>query len=309
MKVLIAEDDPVSSKLLEARVRECGYVPVMTRNGEDAFTHLTAEDGPRLAILDWMMPRMDGVDVCRRIRELERDTYTYILLLTARDQRADIAAGLEAGADDYIVKPFDRNELKVRLNVGRRIVNLQDEIRAAHESLRYHAMHDVLTGLLNRMAILDAVSREISRSRREGNPMALIIGDLDHFKDLNDTHGHLLGDAVLRETARRMTHVLRQYDSVGRYGGEEFLMLLPNASDAQACNVAERIRYEIQREPLVADTVSIDVAMSFGVCSRIPDEFTTERLLIKAADDALYQAKKRGRNRVVSAADAEAHIS
>jgi two-component system, cell cycle response regulator len=303
MKVLVAEDDPVSRKLLVARLRDWDFEPVTAHNGEEALALLRGEDAPALAILDWMMPRMDGVDVCRALRAENRERYTYVLLLTARGEQADIVAGLEAGADDYIVKPFDKNELKVRLAVGRRIVALQRDLIEARETLRYLAMHDSLTGLMNRMAVLDAVNREISRSRREGSPLSVILADLDFFKALNDRHGHLAGDTVLRETARRMTAVVRQYDTVGRYGGEEFLVVLPNASADAARDVAERIRHAIQYEPMAADGRDIDVAMSLGVSTVIPDESTTERLILKSADDALYRAKTQGRNRVVAAGD------
>src|SRR5262245_24684564 len=189
-----------------------------------------------------MMPEMDGVEVCGKVRERTNSPYVYILLLSAKSQREDLVKGMESGADDYITKPFDANELKVRLRAGRRILDLQTQLMNAQEALRDQASRDPLTGIWNRTAIFDAVHRELVRADREGTQLAVVMMDIDHFKQLNDTHGHQAGDAVLREFTRRIAASLRPYDSVGRYGGEEFLVALPGCDQDSAVRHAERLR-------------------------------------------------------------------
>lgn len=227
MRVLIADDDDVMRHILEASLTKWGYETVVARNGLEAWRILQANDAPRLAILDWIMPGMDGLEVCREIRKAEDTPYIYLLLLTAKHKREDVIAGMDAGADDYISKPFDPQELKVRLRAGRRILDLQAELVAARESLRYQATHDGLTGLLNRSAVLDTLRNELERANRQSIPLCLMLADFDHFKAINDTYGHTIGDAVLCEAARRMRSSIRTYDCVGRYGGEEFVFILP----------------------------------------------------------------------------------
>jgi two-component system, cell cycle response regulator len=242
VKILLAEDDLVSRRLLEAFLKRYEYEVVVVGDGTQASRLLQEEQGPRLAILDWMMPGMDGPQVCREVRGLQDRPYVYLILLTAKDRKEDIIAGLEAGADDYLTKPFDAHELKARLNAGRRILNLQDQLITAREALRVQATHDSLTGLLNRGAILEVLGRELARSDRLGTSLGVIMADLDHFKHINDTHGHLAGDAVLREAARRMRLCLRSYDVIGRYGGEEFLIVLPDCDALSTLSLAERLR-------------------------------------------------------------------
>ena len=204
------------------------------------------DDAPALAILDWMMPGMTGLEVCRRIRQRAREPYIYILLLTSKSQKEDLIEGMDAGADDYITKPFDQHELQVRLRAGKRLADLQAELLSAREALREQATRDSLTHLWNRSSILDMLSRELARSERERTPIGVVIVDLDHFKNVNDNHGHLAGDAVLCEAARRMQGAIRQYDSIGRYGGEEFLILLPGCDEQSSFTQAERLRKQIE---------------------------------------------------------------
>ena len=225
MDILIADDDPVSRRLLQVSLGHAGYRVISAANGLEALQALDAVDYPRLCVLDWMMPELDGVDVCRKIREQAREPYVYVILLTSKAGQKEIVEGLESGADDYIVKPFDLHELKARLRSGRRILDLQQELVSARELLRTQATHDSLTGLLNRAAILDLLNKELSRSIRKKEPVATIMADLDHFKHINDTYGHQAGDAVLRQAASRMQSALREYDAMGRYGGEEFLVV------------------------------------------------------------------------------------
>lgn len=298
MDILIAEDDPVSRKLLQTTLNKWGYDVVSCADGVEAWDIIKGGRAPKLLILDWMMPGIDGAELCRRIRSLESREYRYIILLTARVQKEDVVAGLEAGADDYITKPFDKQELQVRLRAGRRIVDLQEQLLSAQEILREQAIHDPLTGLLNRRAIVDHLESEISRAQRENIPFSLVMLDLDHFKSVNDTFGHMAGDAVLRQTAIRMTQVLRDYDSVGRYGGEEFLLIMPNCDTETATKLAERIRERIASNRMDTSEGMINVNASLGVVSIPAGRVIAADQVIAAADAALYRAKAAGRNRV-----------
>ena len=297
MRVLAAEDNPVFQSMLRTMLTKWGYQPVIARSGTEAWRVLESEDAPRLAVLDWMMPGMDGVEICRRVRSANREPYIYILLLTARTDSQDLIEGMDAGADDYLTKPFNAHELRVRLHAGRRILDLQAELLKTREALREQATHDGLTGLLNRNSILEALDDEISRAARSDQPVSVIMADLDRFKSINDTHGHLAGDAVLREVARRLKSSGRRYDSVGRYGGEEFLIVLPGCDGAAAAAQAERMRDAIGATPILTPSQPLAVTASLGVScsSSCPPE-----TLVRQADDALYAAKAGGRNRVVS---------
>jgi len=289
VKVLVADDSPISRHLLQVSLGSAGYETCLVPDGAEALRVLEEEDSPKLVILDWMMPHLDGVEVCRAIKKRIAEPYVYIILLTAKGHQEEINEGLEAGADDYITKPFDLQELKARLRVGKRILEL-------HEQLVAQATHDSLTGLLNRAAILEALQKELIRTVREKNPVAVIMTDLDHFKHVNDTYGHLVGDAVLREAARRLGASLRAYDSVGRYGGEEFLVIAPNCNLAGGADLAERLRESICRMPIDASGEAISATMSFGVAAACSIKNVNQ--LLSAADEALYAAKKAGRNRV-----------
>jgi diguanylate cyclase (GGDEF)-like protein len=284
--------------LLEATLRKWGYEVLVACDGAEALELLQREDAPALIILDWMMPGMTGVEVCRRIRQRDSEPYTYILLLTSKSQKEDLIEGMEAGADDYITKPFDQNELQVRLRAGIRLVDLQTQLLKAREDLRDQATRDSLTRLWNRSSILTELARELARAARESRPLGVVIVDLDHFKHINDTYGHLAGDAVLREAARRMQNSIRQYDSIGRYGGEEFLILFPGCSKADSYAQAERLRRQLAQTEMPVNDGSVRVTASFGVTVALPGEIWTEEELIRTADEALYVAKKSGRNRV-----------
>jgi len=300
VKILIADDSIVSRHLLEATLRKWGYDVLVACDGAEALELLQREDAPGLIILDWMMPGMTGVEVCRRIRERQCEPYTYILLLTSKSQKEDLIEGMEAGADDYITKPFDQNELQVRLRAGTRLLDLQTQLLKAREDLREQATHDSLTQIWNRSSILGELGREMARSERELRHLGVVIVDLDHFKQVNDTYGHLAGDAVLREAARRMQSGIRQYDSIGRYGGEEFLILFPGCDESDTFAQADRLRKQLSQTEMSVNDCSVRVTASFGVTSTIPGEGWTEEALIRKADEALYTAKKSGRNRVAS---------
>lgn len=301
--ILIAEDDPVSRRVLEAFLVKWGYKVVTATDGLDALRILESDAAPPLAVLDWMMPGLEGPQVCQRVRAHPERPYVYILLLSARSQRDDLLQGLESGADDYLTKPFDAQELRARLHVGRRILDLQNNLISAREELRFRATHDELTGLSNRRVVLEAIAREHARHRREGGNFGVILIDLDHFKNINDSHGHLAGDAVLKEAALRMTTSVRPYDTVGRYGGEEFLVLAPSCDPAGAVKLAERIRESIQAAPIASDAGPISITASCGISVSTAAKPLDPHELLRLADEALYRAKEHGRNRSESASN------
>jgi diguanylate cyclase (GGDEF)-like protein len=304
LKVLAAEDNPVLQSMLRGMLTTWGYNAVIARNGAEAFQQLISDDAPRLAILDWMMPGMDGVEICRRLRAAAREPYIYLLLLTARTEAADLVEGMEAGADDYLTKPFNSQELRVRLRAGTRILELQEQLLHAREALRQQATHDGLTGLLNRSCILEILSNELARADREGKSVAVLMVDIDNFKPVNDTYGHLAGDAVLRELSGRMRSVIRRYDSVGRYGGEEFIVVLPGCDGPSAWLQAERVREAFAGRACQAGAQSIPITCSIGVASHSAEFPPDSDALIRSADAALYSAKHLGRNRVEMAVGA-----
>src|SRR3954454_5414242 len=277
MRILIADDSSLSRRLLEQTLVNWSYQVITVADGEQAWSCLNGPEPPDLAILDWMMPGYTGPELCRLVREKNREPYTYIILLTSRHDKEDVVAGMESGADDYLTKPFDRHELQVRLRAGTRIVELQQQLLTTREALREQATRDYLTKLWNRSAILDFLKREMSRSRRDGTPVGVVMGDVDHFKLINDTWGHGVGDIALKQAARCMRDSLRPYDAVGRYGGEEFLMILPGTSLADAAWLADRVRLAIRSMEIeTPNGGSISLTCSFGVTSGIGGQTITE---------------------------------
>jgi diguanylate cyclase (GGDEF)-like protein len=298
MKVLVADDEVVSRRLIETSVRRWGYDVIVANDGLEASKILQGRDAPNLALLDWVMPGLDGIQLCRELRKGSREPYTYILLLTAKHAKSDVIQGLEAGADDYITKPFDPQELRVRLRTGKRILCLLDQITAARETLRELAARDPLTGLWNHSSIIDLLCSEIERAERQGSCVGVVLTDLDRFKSINDNHGHLVGDHVLREAAAALTSSVRPYDAVGRLGGEEFLVVLPGCDQMNAVSHAERLRLAINR--VIVNTASgpLQFTASFGVTVFGPDSRVDAQGAIRSADLAMYAAKRAGRDRV-----------
>jgi two-component system cell cycle response regulator len=304
MKVLIADDSIVSRHMLEATVRKWGYEPVVACDGQEAWDILQKDNAPQLAILDWVMPQLTGPEVCRLARQQQKDKYTYMLLLTSKNQREDLIEGMDAGADDYVTKPFNHHELQVRLRAGRRIVDLQSELLVTQAALRQQATHDALTKVFNRHSIFEVLDRELIRAEREGLPVGLALLDIDFFKSVNDTYGHIAGDAVLSEAARRIKSSIRSYDSLGRYGGEEFLIVLPGCDEACTRSQSERIRRSLASEPMpihedAHSDVSLALTASFGCTTAMPGHRVSAETLIRLADESLYEAKRAGRNRVM----------
>jgi two-component system, cell cycle response regulator len=305
MRVLLAEDDVFLRQLLRVTLRRAGHEVVEAADGQHAWD-LMQRERSRLAIVDWMMPRVDGPDLIRRIRGAGWPGYTYIILLTARNDRQDVLDGLSTGADDYLTKPFHREELLARVGVATRILERETKL---HESLAREeelAMRDSLTGLLNRRAMQERATAELNRAMRERNDVGLLMVDIDHFKTFNDQCGHLLGDRALAHVAEVLRGTVRDYDFVGRWGGEEFLVVLPGTSLAQASLVADRIQSTMAARPLaLGDRVPPALQLSLGVTAFSPQQGPrTMDQLLEEADAALYRAKAQGRNRVCIAAPA-----
>lgn len=305
VKVLIADDDSVSRAVLTKLVSKWGYEVVLAEDGEQAEQKLSEDRSIQLCILDWVMPKRTGPEVCREIRGWGDEPYVYSILLTSRTETSDVVLGLKAGADDYLVKPCHPAELEFRLRAGLRVIELQRHLIEAREKLRIEATHDSLTGALNRRAIFDCLQREIHRAGRRSELVSVVLLDIDHFKLVNDDFGHQAGDAVLAEMPRRIASVLREYDCVGRYGGEEFLVALSSCGIEAAAQVAERIRAAIAKGPFAIPGGVLPVSASLGVASTEQLSSGAVEGLVRAADAALYRAKRGGRNRVEVARDEE----
>lgn len=293
-RVLIAEDDTVTRLILKHWILRWGYEIVIVDNGADAWNVLQQERPPEVVILDWKMPGIDGIELCRRLRDRSRSYYHYILMVTSSNDEQDVVHALESGADDCLGKPFSEAELRARLLVASRILALQNELIHAREELRGQAMRDGLTGLWNRSAFMDLFKRELQRADRTNGHTGLLLLDLDNFKQINDTYGHLVGDQVLREVARRLCNNVRSYDFVGRYGGEEFFIAFPGSNRESLCERAETIRKAICREPVQVRQLEVPITLSVGAAVATSDQSISDVLAI--ADAGLYKAKDSGRN-------------
>jgi len=293
MKILIAEDDSISRRVLQANLIKWDYDITVAVDGREAFDIIKQPDPPSLLISDWMMPLMDGPTLCRAIRDLDITRYIYIILLTTKGEQKDIIHGLEAGADDFLTKPFNQEELKYRIRIGERIINLE------HRILQL-ANTDPLTGIMNRRAFMERLDQETVRAHRDQTPLSFLITDIDHFKRVNDTFGHQVGDLVLQYFSKTLKATLRPYDFLGRYGGEEFVACMPGATALQAQSAAERLRNAVAKNKVFhPETLElIGITSSFGTATCDLSSQEKADSLIKRADDALYRAKKEGRNRV-----------
>jgi two-component system, cell cycle response regulator len=281
---------------LEKTLERAGYEVSAVENGKLAVEQLRRPDGPKLALLDWVMPELDGPGVCREVRKLHEQSYVYMVLLTSKESKEDIVTGLESGADDYLTKPFNAEELKARLRTGERILHLEGRLVEAREVMRFKATHDALTSIWNRGVIMDLLGRELVRSQRETGCTIVLLGDVDHFKSINDILGHPVGDEVLQEIARRLLLSIRSYDFVGRYGGEEFLMVLNNCKPQFAEARADEIRKAICGRPIQTEKGALQVTMSFGLLLSHDWGVRPVEELLHEVDAALYAAKAAGRN-------------
>jgi two-component system cell cycle response regulator len=304
VRILVAEDDFTSRSILVAILKKWGYDLIVTEDGLAAWEALHLPDAPRLVLLDWDMPGLDGLEVCRRIRAQETPNPPYVILLTGRGEKGDLVRGLETGANDYVTKPYDSTELQARIRVGERMLEMQAKLLEARDTMAHLAKHDPLTGLFNRRAILERLAQEISRAKRDGAKLSVGMFDLDHFKKINDTYGHQTGDDVLVAFARLIQSRLREYDCVGRYGGEEFLVIASGSEGRADERLYERLRAGVAGSQIPTKTGEVSLTVSVGVasgtgCSTVDD-------LLAAADAALYEAKAAGRNRVAYAKSATA---
>jgi two-component system, cell cycle response regulator len=299
MQALVVDDSAVYRKLIGDHLRSWGFGVTLAESGSEAWQILQQPDAPKLVLLDWVLPDLDGIELCQRIRQAgSSGPYVYVILLTSNEGHQNMLDAMQAGADDYLVKPFDELELKARLLVGKRILDLQEQLVSARESMRHAATHDSLTGLMNRGEILGMLQRELERGRRERTPVGVILGDVDHFKSVNDTLGHLFGDEALREIGRRLRAQLRVYDGVGRYGGEEFLMILPNCDLPNTLLRANELREIVGSTPVICSGEERLITMSMGVAVSNTDGKNELEALLNQADAGLYAAKENGRNRI-----------
>ena len=297
MKILLADDDFTSRSILTAILKKWGFDPVVSEDGNAAWAALQKPDAPRLVLLDWNMPGLEGPEVCRRLRKKETTNPSYVIILTGRGEKSDIVQGLEAGANDYIAKPYDNAELQARIRVGQRMLELQASLLETQTALAHQATHDALTGILNRRAILNQLDRELARALRQGSRLSVGMCDIDNFKKINDSFGHQTGDEVLMAFAHCLQANLREYDYLGRYGGEEFLVIATASNTQSDEGLYERLREQVAAETVKTKSGNVSVTVSIGTATGTG--LSTVDALLAAADAALYQAKAAGRNQVV----------
>jgi len=297
VKVLVADDSAVSRKLVELTLSEKQYSLVFAKSGRETLD-LFAEQHPSLVIVDWMMPDLTGLEICKHIRSRAQASYTYIILLTGKSEKESVVEGLAAGADDYLTKPFHHEELIARVGVGLRIIGLQREIEAKNLLLKELSLTDALTSLPNRRAIEDWATRQLSGAARYGFSFWVALADLDHFKTVNDTYGHDAGDNVLKAFSEILKSNSRKSDICGRIGGEEFLLVLTHTTGENAKLVIDRVRVELEATHFNFDGKSLKVTASFGLAGFVGTRAPDFNRLVAQADAALYSAKRQGRNRL-----------
>ncbi len=299
MRILIAEDDLTSRLMLQAFLKKWGYEVITTQNGRQALEELIKPDAPKLAIIDWEMPELTGIEVIEHYRSRQESKFAYIILLTAKGEKQNIVEGISKGADDYVVKPFDPEELSVRIRAGQRIVDLQTQLHDANQILEEMTRTDPLTGLSNRRALIKELRSRFQSETEYEMPTAFIMADIDHFKNVNDNYGHDAGDVVLKGVAETLKKAFRQGDIVSRIGGEEFLIIAPDTDPDVIYNVSERARRMIEEQSFqVSKDASISVTCSFGVSFAHLKNNASVDEYIKLADQALYHSKDTGRNKV-----------
>jgi two-component system cell cycle response regulator len=299
--ILVAEDDAIARRILERTLIKEGHEVVSAENGRKAFDIFRERFFP-IILTDWMMPEMDGLELCRAVRNHQNSGYVFVIILTSKDSKDDIVTGLNAGADDYVHKPFNPPELKARIKTCMRILELERSLKEANENIMIMSITDPLTKSYNRGYILERLPKEITRAIRYERALSLVLCDIDHFKKVNDTYGHQSGDQVLIEFVDSIKQSIRQdLDWIARYGGEEFLIVLPETGPEGALSLAERLRNSISKRKFIFQEKAIRITSSFGIAgfdSATSDENISSESLINTADKYLYQCKLEGRNRV-----------
>ena len=296
-RILIADDDRVTREYVAGLLRGQGFEVETTDEGQKAIDRVS-KGGVDLVLLDIIMPGLSGLDCCRLIKAMTQDSFLPVVLLTARSDTDSRVEGLRIGADDYVSKPFDERELLARVGSMLRIKRLHDDVQAAKEKLAHLAVHDELTGLYNYRYLHTRLNEEFKRAERYRDPLACAMIDIDHFKQVNDTHGHAVGDAILREVSARLRAAVREIDVVARYGGEEFLLVLPSTHFSGALTVADRVWRSMGTTPIEIEGRELSVTVSLGVALFPSRDVRNKDQLLKASDKALYQAKADGRNRI-----------
>jgi diguanylate cyclase (GGDEF)-like protein len=298
MKILVAEDDPVSLRQLQACLAEWGYEVTSVTDGQKALEIFQVPDPPRLAILSWVLPGMNGIDVCREIRKRTRRPYTYILILTARVKKQALVEGWPAGADDYLAKPYNPHELRARLRTGRRTLDLRSQLLSAYRLIQAQMTVDPLTGVWSRDVILEILKRQLILSSHSDSPMGLMFVNVDHFKKMNDTFGPFAGDTILREVVRRVRVALRPPDSIGRSKADEFVIVLPGCDAPTAATLAEKFRTRVDRRAFDTSEGMVPVTVSLGVVIAPAKRALDLNVAWSLAAEAVARAKASGRNRV-----------
>lgn len=306
MKILVVDDDEVQRRLIKAQIRRAGHEVVEASSGEAAW-EIVQNETIQFVITDWLMPGLSGVELTGLIRQAHWPFYTYVILLSVRADRDDVIDGLVSGVDDYLAKPWDSRELWARVEIGMRILSLESQLRESVQELHRLATRDTLTGLFNRRAVYEFAEAEAERARRQGSPLSLALLDIDHFKQINDHHGHVTGDQALKLASATIIESIRSYDQVGRWGGEEFLIVLPETTLGDAAHIAERVRTHVATTGMLLDSGErLFMQVSVGVAGSDQDAPLPVDMLINQADNALYQAKHEGRNRVCLASPRKA---
>jgi diguanylate cyclase (GGDEF)-like protein len=300
--ILVVDDDIVSRTMVEKHLLRAGFSVVTAANGSQALEQFDRQFFP-IVLTDWMMPEIDGPQLCRLIREKKTNGYVFIILITARNSKTDIVSGLESGADDYLTKPIHSAELIARIKTGIRILKLEQSLKKANEEIRLLSITDPLTGCYNRSYLIERFPHELRRAQRYSRPLSIILADIDHFKKVNDTYGHQAGDEVLKTFSRCIRRQVRKkIDWVVRYGGEEFMIILPETKSLGADCMANRLRRAVEKEKIAFGAATIQITASFGGTSVVfgdesMDDVTMDQLIYKA-DEKLYQSKQSGRNQV-----------
>lgn len=301
MRVLLADDDRVSRRLVQGHLEAAGCSVVTAGDGSAALKLAMAPDAPRVLVLDWMMPGLHGPEIIQKLREGQPDLYRYSILLTQLDGVGEAVSGFASGADDFVRKPCDPRELVARVRVGQRLIALQDRLAASNAALWTLANRDALTYLPNRRAVLECLTQASTQTRAARKPLGLAMIDIDHFKRVNDQHGHAVGDVVIRAVAARLSGQVRATNTVGRLGGEEFILVAPGIESDDLCSIADRLCEAVRADPVVAGGSEISVTVSVGSAWRSAAESCDDGELLRRADLALYEAKSTGRDRACCA--------